>query len=286
MILDHKSGQSMNLKASYIFALISSLILFGSSCAPSPADTPAENATQALSPANTPKLELTSTSDDVIISFTIDASDGMDEISACLGAYDTYRFVLYRNGQLIRFDEGRYWETRLNQAEIDQLLSDIEATGFPSLTRDGDQYNQDAPSPSFVNTWGGSITVNGKTITITPGQSDYLVEAVTKTRDVLDKYRPNHLQLYVPESINLWVFLEQSFSLGLANPTPEPPVLKWSVDEINLENLLTDLATSKPQVISADLLSFLMEQFKHVPALRWVEQNEQNYLVILCPNFP
>lgn len=280
----------MNLKASHIFAFISSLILFGSGCTASPTNMPTGNAPQTLLPTNTPRLEPTSTSNpisnDVIVSFILDASDGMDEISACLDAHDSYRFVLHRSGQLIRFDEGRYWETRISQAEIDRLLSEIEATGFPSLTGDGDQYTQDDPPPSFVNPWGGSITVNEKTITITPGQSDYLVEPVTKTRDRLDNYRPVNLQLYLPESINLWVHLEQNFSLGLANPTPEPPVLKWPVDEINLENLLTDLATSKPQVISGELLSFLMEQLKHVPALRWVEQNGEKYLVIVCPKFP
>jgi len=252
---------------------------------------PTGNAPQTLLPTNTPRLEPTSTSnplsnDDVIVSFILDASDGMDEISACLAAHDSYRFVLHRNGQLIRFDQGRYWETRISQAEIDTLLSEIEATGFPSLTGDGDQYTQDDPPPSFINPWGGSITVHDKTIMITPGQSDYLVEPVTKTRELLDDYRPDNLQLYLPESINLWVYLEQNFSLGNANPTPEPPVLKWPVDEINLENLLTDPATSEPPVISGDFLSFLMEQLKYVPALRWVEQNGEKYLVIVCPKFP
>jgi hypothetical protein len=67
--------------------------------------------------------------------------------------------------------------------------------------------------------------------------------------------------------------MEQNFTLGLANPTPEPPVLKWSVDDINLDDLLTDPATSKPQIMSGHALSFLMQQLKHVPAVRRVEQN-------------
>lgn len=209
----------------------------------------------------------------------------MDEMSACLAANDTYRFVLYGDGNLIMFDGVQYLETRISHAEIDELLSEIEATGFSSIIGDGDQYIQNAPTPSFVNTWGGSITVNEKTITITPGQSDYLVKPVKKALEIVENYRPKNLQLYAPESISLWVFLEESIRLGLANPTPEPPFLNWLVDDISLDNLLTDPATSKPRVISGAPLSFLMGQLKHVPALRWVEQNGQKYLVVLCPNF-
>jgi hypothetical protein len=291
----------MQTKIWLIRIAISSLSLFCSSCASFAADVPTEPGlsgtapteitTLTLPPTSTPKLEATLTENplsdhSVLISFVRNASDGMDEISACLAALNTHRFVLYRNGQLIRYDEGQYSETTIRQPEIDELLSEIEATGFASLTGDGDQYIQNPPPPSFPDTWGGSITVNEKRITATPGQSDYLVEPVTKALDIIEGYKPENLRPYVPESISLWAFREQNFSLGLANPTPEPPVLQWSVDEINLDNLRTDLSTSKPQAISGDLLSFLLEQLKQVPALRWVEQNRQKYLVILCPNFP
>jgi hypothetical protein len=270
----------MSTRTAHIFSLILSLIFFGYGCASPPAQIPTHTTT--LGPASTPNPY---SDDDVLISFIIDASDGMDEMSACLAADDTYRFLLYRNGHLIRFDGVQYLETRISQVEIDELLSEIDATGFPSLIGDGDQYIQNAPPPSFVNTWGASITVDEKTITITPGQSDYLVEPVKKTLDIVGNYRPKNLQVYTPESISLWVFLEENIRLGLANPTPEPPVLNWSDDDINLDNLLTDLATSKPQVLSGDPLSFLIGQIKHVPALRWVEQNRQKYLVVLCPHF-
>ena len=209
----------------------------------------------------------------------------MDEMSACLGAYDTYRFVLYGNGQLIRFEGGQFMETYISQAEIDKLRSEIEATGFSSLTGKGDQYIQNAPAPSFDNTWGGSITVQGKTITVTPGQSDYLVESLIRTLEIIENYKPGKLQPYTPASVSLWVFRKDSIDLGTANPAPEPPVLQWSVDDIDLEHLLTDLATSKSQVISGDTLSFLIQQLKHTPVVRRVEQNGQNYLIVLCSNF-
>jgi len=89
-----------------------------------------------------------------------------------------------------------------------------------------------------------------------------------------------------PESIALWVFLEESLILGLANPTPESPVLKWLVNDINLEHSLTDPAKAKSQIISGDALSFLMQQVRTVPAFRMVEQKGQYYYVLVCPNFP
>jgi len=224
-------------------------------------------------------------SNDVVVSFVISASDGMDDISACLASNEIYRFVLYQDGRLLKFDGFQYVEARISQAEMEDFLSDIEATGFSSLNGDGDQYIENAPPPSFINTWGGSVTVNETMITVTPGQSDHLVEPVTKTLEIMENYRPANLQPYAPESVSLWVFLEESISLGLANPTPEPPVLNWSVDEINLNDLLTDLASSKPKVISGETLSFVMGQVKHIPVVRRVEQNRQNFLVVVCPNF-
>ena len=226
----------------------------------------------------------TAISNDAVVSFTRDAYDGMDEMSACLGAYDIPRFVLYRDGRLIKFDGFQYVETRLSQADMDKLLSDIEATGFSSLSGDGDQYIENAPPPSFTDTWGGSITVNKTKITVTPGQSDNLVKPVTKTLEVIENYKPANLQPYSPENVSLWVFLEENINLGLANPTPEPPVMNWSVDKINLNDLLTDPATSKPKVISGETLSFVIGQVKHIPVVRGVEQNGQNYLVVVCPN--
>lgn len=179
----------MSAKTTHIFSLISSLILLYG-CTSPPAHPPSQTLT--LEPASMPNP---SSNNDLLISFIKNASDSMDEISACLSAYDTYRFVLDRDGQLIRFDETHYVETRISQAEIDKLLSEIEATGFSSLTGDGDQYIQNAPPPSFKNTWGGSITANERTITITPGQSDYLVEPVIKTLHIIENYKPNNLRL-------------------------------------------------------------------------------------------
>src|SRR5512138_502135 len=232
-------------------------------------------ACQSIAP--TPAISTTASipiSNDVVVSFIIGANDGMDDKSACLAADDIYRFVLYQDGRLIKFDGFQYVETRISQAEMEDFLSAIEATGFSSLSGNGDQYIKNAPPPSFRDTWGGLVTVNETVISVTPGQSAYLVEPVTKTLELIKNYSQANLQPYAPESVSLWVFREEDIDLGLGNPTPEPPVLNWSADEINLNDLLTDLTASKPskpKIISGETLSFVMRQMKHIPVVRRVQ---------------
>lgn len=177
-------------------------------------------------PRQTPTPEPTSTprpisKDDVLISYSRYAGDGTDEITSCLNAYYSYRFALYRDGHLIIFDKTRYLETRISQTEIDKLLSEIDATGLASVIGNGDQYMQNAPAPSFVGGWGSSIVVIEKRIDIIDALSNYLIEPVTKTIDIIENYRPQSLKPYTPESITLWVFSEQGLPAESFVPTPQ-----------------------------------------------------------------
>ncbi len=95
-------------------------------------------ACQSTSPAPTPSTEGSIPfSNDVGISFLKDASDGMDDKSACLAANDIYRIVLYQDGRLIKFDGFQYVETRISQAEMDDLLTDL------ATLQTGDHFQQD-----------------------------------------------------------------------------------------------------------------------------------------------
>lgn len=248
-----------------------------------PLPTPSETNSPILKPTSTIKPV---SKNDVLISYTRYAGDGVDEIRSCLNGYFPYRFVLYRDGRLIIFDKTRYLETKISQTEIDSILSEIEITGFSSITRDGDQYIQNAPTPLFMGGWGSSITVKETTVSINDSQSDYLIEPVIKTLDIIESYRPQNLKPYIPESITFWVFSEQESLLESFYPTPEPSVLYWSSDSIDLNDLVIDPIAYLPQDISGSTLLFLMEQFKYLPAFRRVEQNGQYYLVLACPNFP
>jgi len=244
--------------------------------------SPSSTNTLTPEPTSTPKPF---SKDDVLVSYTRYGGDGMDEITSCLNAYYSYRFVLYRDGRLIVFDETRYLETRITQTEIDKLLSEIDATGFSSLIGDGDQYIQSAPTPSFINGWGSSITIIEKTIGITDTQSNYLVEPVIHTLNIIDNFRPQNLKPYVPESITLWVYSEQNSPIENFYPTPDPSVLNWSTDSIELGQLVVDPFTNIPQTIYGDTLSFLIQQLKFVPSFRKIEQDGQYFLVLVCPNF-
>jgi len=143
----------------------------------------------------------------------------------CLASNEIYQFVLYQDGRLIKFNGFQYIETKIGLAEMDNFLSNNGVTVFSSLSGDGDQYIENAPPSSLEDTWGGSVTVNETTITVALGQSDNLVEPVAMTLKIIENYRLANLQPYAPESVSFWVFLEESISLGLSNPTPEPPVL-------------------------------------------------------------
>lgn len=224
-------------------------------------------------------------SNDVLISYTRYAGDGTDEITSCLNAYYLYRFVLYRDGQLIAFDKTRYLETIINQSEIDKLLSEIDRTGFSSLIGNGDQYIRNAPTPSFANGWGSNITVSGKSIIIDDMQSNYVIESVANTLDIIANYKPKDLKPYIPESIVLFVFQEHGAEFESFQPAAEGPVLNWSVDSIDLYNMVVGPLGQQPHYVSGYTVSFLMQQLKTVPTFRKVEQNGQSYLVLACPNF-
>src|SRR6185436_13307117 len=170
----------MNARITLGLASILILIFFLSSCA-SPL-------TEVQNPS--------ATSDAVLIAYARnEGGDGIDDMSACLLGYSPYyRFVLFGDGRLVRFDETQYLETKISQAEIDKLLLELDATGFSSLTGDGDQYIQNAPEPSFKNTWEGSITIDQKTIAITAGQTDSLADSVIKTLNIIENYNPKNLQ--------------------------------------------------------------------------------------------
>jgi hypothetical protein len=214
----------------------------------------------------------------VLISYSVNPGDGVDEVLSCMHGYGVYRFVLYQGGHLIIFDEKQYLETVLSQPEIDKLLNDIETTGYFSLKGDGDQYGPTAPTPTYIGGWSSSITVQGKTINI-DARSKYLVTSVENVSQIIGNFRPPNLKPYKPNSLQVWALSIQDTSFDSYNPTPQPPILKWSFDSIQLKAL-----TDEPHTISDNTASFLIDQVQTIPAFRMVEQNGQNYLVLICPN--
>jgi len=216
----------------------------------------------------------------VLISYSINAGDGVDEIKTCIYGYNDPQFVLYRNGRLIIFDNFRYMDTVISQDEVDRLLKKIEATGFSSIEESGDQYILNAPTPAYTGGWGSYIKVKDKTIGIDGAQSDYLVEPVKKALEIIQTYKPMNLKPYAPDSANVWAFMIQDTSFDNYSPTPIPPVLEWRADSIRLDTL-----TGEPHIVSDNRLLFLMKEVNSIPALRMVEQDGRYYLVMICADF-
>jgi len=217
---------------------------------------------------------------ELLVSFGVGAGDGVDEITSCLEAYHTYRFALYQDGYLILFDGDRYLETVLSQAEVNKLLTEIDEAGLFSVSGNGDQYAPPAPTPAYAGGLSYFISVKGKTVEVHHTHYENVVPSIDKTKKIIENFHPSSLKIHRPESVKIWTVLTRDISLGIASPTPEAPLLNWSSDTISLEPL-----TREFHVLTGSQASFVLDQVKTIPAFHMVQQNEQDYLVLVCPNF-
>jgi len=237
---------------------------------------PTRPPTQTSTPKPTPTLNPASP----LVSFTRYPNDGVDEITSCMQGLGTYRFVLYQDGRFILFDNGHYLATSISSSEIDKLLKRIEATGFFAVNGDGDQYISDAPTPSYSGGWGSSIAVKGHHVAIEDSQQDYLVSSVLETLKIIVEFKPKGLKAYQPDRVAVWSFSLQDTSLESHIPTPTPPILDWSS-----ENVAVNQFRSGPYEVSGGILSFLLKEVGDIPAFRMVQQENQLYLILICPAF-
>ena len=227
----------------------------------------------------TPVLE-----NSILISYEYDANDSIDRFTACLIGLDTFSFILYKNGHLILFEVSQFMETMIPQAEVEQLLADIESTGFFSVKGGGDEFVSPPPTPSFVGTSMQIITVKEKTFAVTADQYQYLMEPIKETIQIVRDYKPPRLTPYVPNKLYIWVYPIQDTAFTNHDPTPTPPILEWSYESIPLDTLVFTL-NSPSKIISDKYLQFLMQEVKTVPTYRVVKQNGQHYLIMTCPAF-
>ena len=238
---------------------------------------PTRPPTQTATPRPTATLHPNSP----LISLKRYPNDGVDEILACVYGLGTYRFVLYQDGRIILFDNGHYLTTTITQSEIDKLLKQIEGTGIFEIQGDGDQYVVGAPTPSYSGGWGTSIAVKGNHITIEDSQEDYLVNPVLETLNTLTNFRPEDLKAYKPDSVIIWSFSTQDTVFGSNYPTPTPPMLNWSNENISLDQFTNGV----PHEVSDNTVSFLLDEIGYIPAFRIVQQGNEQYFVLVCPAF-
>jgi hypothetical protein len=228
-------------------------------------------------PSSTPILE-----NPILISYKQDGNDSIDRFTGCLIGLNTLSFVLYNNGRVVLFDGSRFMESTISQTEVQQLLADIESTGFFSVKGNGDEFVSPPPTSGFVGSSMQFITVKKKKINVTAGQYQYLVEPIKETIEIVRKYKPQRLAPYVPDKLYIWVYPTQDTALTNFNPTPTPPTLEWAYESIPLDTLVFE-PDGPEKTISDKYLQFLMQEVKTVPIYRMVKQNAQHYLVMACP---
>ena len=230
-------------------------------------------------PSSTPFVE-----NSILVSYEHDGNDSIDRFTGCLIGLNTLSFVLYANGRVVLFDGSQFMESTISQTEVQQLLADIESTGFFSVKGNGDEFVSPPPTSSFVGSSMQFITVIKKTFTVTAGQYQYLVEPIKETIEIVRQYKPPRLAPYVPDKLYLWVYPTQDTLLTNFNPTPTPPTLEWAHESIPLDTLVFE-PYGPEKTISDKYLRFFMQEVKTVPVYRMVKQNGQHYLIMACPVF-
>lgn len=133
------------------------------------------------------------------------AGDGVDEIYICKAVYSPFpRFILYEDGQLIFYDEGKLWEVFLTSLEISDLLGKIEASGFFEIGNSfEEQYNLPNDIQYGSGGWGLGISVNGKSASVHPELTQYLKQPIKDTISIIQTYQPTgNVKPYFPDKSN------------------------------------------------------------------------------------
>jgi hypothetical protein len=201
------------------------------------------------------------------------------------------QFILYEDGQLILYKDDSLWEKSLSSQEVDDLLRQIEATGFlqiPEGTDKGLDLIYKTPHPDMG--YGGpssTITVKEKKISIYDALSDYLIKPVEKVERIIQNYQPSGMQGYIPDELLLEVSdVTNSDLKELKYPLlihPEPLVFPWTISSPSLADLVN--AHEIVHLERSDILT-VVPLFPKLPMVRVFSQSDRKYLVIACPVLP
>lgn len=203
--------------------------------------------------------------------------DGVDEIYHCMAVYAPYpRFALYEDGQLLFYEDGKFWEAFLTRAEIDRLLEQIKETGYFQLGDSlEDHYDLPEGTQYGEGGWGISISVQGKGVYIHPQLEQYLVKPIREVTSILQNYRPREAaRPYLPRKMELWAVPMDSGYFS----TPEAPVEApdWPETLPELKKFYIGLSEKETEfLLDADY-------FSGVPELRLFHQDGITYWVAAC----
>jgi len=196
----------------------------------------------------------------------------------CKSVYAPFpRFVLYEDGQLIFYDKGKLLETFLTGAEISDLLGEIEATGYFEI---GDSFEEQYDLPKDIQYgeggWGEGISVKGKSASIHPELTQYLLKPIKDTVNIIETYQPKgNIKPYLPKKIELWT---ATIDTGyFPAPDPSAKITDWSTELPPLNLYYIKLSEGETETLINS------NYFSSVPELGVFRQNDITYWVLACP---
>lgn len=245
---------------------------------PVPTLTPTPSLTPFLTPTQTPKPYL--------IRFEYGAGDGVDEISICMGSYTPYpQFILYEDGQLILDTSKGYMVTTLTGMEVQDLLKDIEKTGFfeveniNALPEKSGVYNLPPGIEYGDGGWGKAITVKGRQIWVNPELDQYLAKPIKDTIDIVQRFHPKEkLQPYIPDKLKIFVLGKKTGFFPETIPTSG----LWPAELPPLDPSYgyNSYLISDKKIIQ---LAIQLKAFTTFPEMNVFTQDGADYFVVACP---
>jgi hypothetical protein len=209
--------------------------------------------------------------------------------------------VLYTDGQLLIQVEdsarpGQYYvflEKRLSVTEICTLLKQIADTGFFALKGTGRDFPDDSIYRGDYNDYNfgsgaGSvfIEVNGnpsKGIYVEYPALDFnVVDPVKKVYELITRYKPIDMQVYVSDRVLLQVEHQPSEEWMDVTPVPPEP---WPPEMPSLANVLADDATQGSMVVAGPQARQIMELMT-LPGGRSFTEDGKSYFVVGRPLLP
>jgi hypothetical protein len=182
-------------------------------------------------------------------------------------------------------------ESYLSETEVQELMSQIERTGFQDVDGTGELREKDPiyeNAPASVGDGGGGhfLAINDKRIMIYGALEDYVVEPIKQSFEIITSFRPEESHIYSPDIILLWIFPIDASKFSSWTPaTPIPPIQEWPETMRSLDEL---------RVSEGDYYAFIggnesktiSEIHGFFPSGKVYTENGQEYYVIACPVEP
>jgi hypothetical protein len=220
----------------------------------------------------------------ILISYKISDLAADSEI-LCMKGNNTFSFVLYEDGQLIFKEEGIFKEAYLPQEAVDNLLSQVETTGYFEVKGDGTLEND----PIYIEPPNGqsgpiyeTVTVKNKEVSVNYPLREYLATPIKQTLELILKYSPPESHIYEPDYVGFWVFPSNT-NIGTEAwiATPIATVNEWPSTLPALSSVEYAMDWNYGY-INNEITPNIKELFDVYPSIKVFKEDDMNYYVIPC----